>query len=107
PDDAPGLVEVALRETGRELLAADEPVDRGARVGLIVRVRQLDRRLREDLALAVAEHLAEGTVHLEEAQVRRRDHLADGRVLERAAESIVAIAQRRSRPPLLRDVVTV
>jgi hypothetical protein len=58
----------------------------------------------EEILLRVAEHLAQGAVDLDEAPVEVVEGHADGGVVERAAEELLALPERLLGPLPLGDV---
>src|SRR5215204_5653557 len=81
PDLAPVLAQRAHDHHREVALLGCRQQDRFHN-GHVLGVRDIERRLREELLLAVAEQLAEPRVHAQEAAVERRQRHADRSVLE-------------------------
>jgi hypothetical protein len=94
PDDAAVLAEVPLLHPVARPLAGDRLLQVGE-VGVeIVGMRDVLERQVEQLVLGVADDLAEGGVHLDEAPVRADERHPDRRRVEGAAEALVRLAQQ-------------
>ncbi len=98
------VVQVALFQLAAGRVTRQEARHRLAAHVAVVGMAQIEDRRREQLRLAPAEDLHERPVHPEQPSVERGERHADGRVLERAAEPLLGLAQLCFGAPSIGEV---
>jgi hypothetical protein len=97
PDPVPVLVEEALLDATAIDLSVEHSLTALQVPVQIIRMGDRTERVADQLFRGVADDVAERAIHPYPALVRARDRHPDGRVVEGAAEALLALAQRRDR----------
>src|SRR5690348_14891515 len=100
----PVVVHEALLELRALRHAGEEPAHLLATLLAVLAEAEVEQRRREELRLTAAEDLHERAVHAEQPPVDRDEGHADRRVLERAAEPLLGLAQLGFGAPTVGEV---